>query len=88
MSKTKTLKSMTISELMSERSRHRTQIGHLILQRMLDDQHPREIDRIEAELLKRRRRVVRLDRRIAQLRDDEKVRAASQHFQPMPTFPA
>lgn len=80
----KTLKSMSIAELMSERSRHRTRIGHLILQKMRDDKHPAEVLEMEAELLKRRRRVVRLDRRIAQLRSDEAMRLAAEHFAPMP----
>lgn len=61
----KTLKSLTAAECSSERSRHRVQIAHLVLQRMRPDTTAAEKARIDADILKRRRRIARLDRRSA-----------------------
>lgn len=68
MSRPVPLKHMKATEASAERSRHRVQIGHLVLQRMRDDLYPGEIADIEAKLVKRRRRVARLDRRLSELR--------------------
>lgn len=62
----KVLKRMTADECSSERSRHRVHIGHLLLQQMAPGLTPYEQRSIAAGIQKARRRIGRLEKRMAQ----------------------
>lgn len=62
---TTALKRMTAAECSSERSRHRVAIGHLALASMAPGLTDYEKRSIRERIIKARRRIVRLERRIA-----------------------